>query len=1102
MNSRNDMRPSHAGSELIVIGAEDSVGAGEQIRRVLRFIDVAKEVRLRDVALTCATQSANFPFKMGIVATSIKDLSDKLGYALERIDAGIMRNSFNRGIYIGTSQCPAPGRTVFLFPGEGTQYPDMMRELALLFPACRAAFDAADTAVASASADAGGQEWPLPSHYVFPPSPVAKERDILALPTPFAIQTVLAADTAMLFLFSLLGLKPDAVMGVGVGELVALECAGAVPVPSKAQRIRLLGEGFKMISEIAANRKLVPDCVTLSISGLVRDRLAAILERFGNAAAIAADQATELFTVAVSPEALVELQKVLTGEGVAFHTLGSITKPFHTPLMEPFGERFRQYYGQFVTSTPAFPVYSCATQGPIAGESAAEIAEAAARQWTCPLHVGDTIRRLYDDGFRVFVELGARGGLTACVGSTLRHLPHLAVASNRGHRPDVLQLNHVLAALVSHGAKFDATILHKGRDSRLVDFGHPSDYRPLKRARERPISWIDPGFTDVRIPEGLIAPAPKEAEPVLTSGATLGDAEFPALDFAEVVKYAPENEITLSVRLTKAYYPYLAARALSSGAVSAYDKGACGLMLAPAELLAELMAEAAHKLYPAQVVVRIEQLAAPGALEAIEAASSDILVHARRLSSRNGESIIEADIARREASSPMASCKVVLAASYPASPAASPLSLRNTLRAGWAPTDVYPLRLHCGECCRVVKNIPETGDNGLAAECFVPPMRGILRASAQPALSASPVCLVAASDSLALVDQREPASGILHIFNGAEKIEFFAPPLKEWTPFTARIAARVRSANAVCAIAEAELLDADHRVFMRISGLSNRVVVLPQVLHRLLLNPMGAALSVEVSPQSLPALPHEVVCRRVDDDWPDDDDEALRMGIAANLVLSPAELEHWNGMATSRLRRHEWLFGRIAAKDAVRKCLLARYGRQIGAADVAIETDEAGKPSPQGKWRRTCGALMDISITHTPGCIFAAAAPNATLGIDAERTDRTMSEDFADFAFSQMEREMAAESGDGAISLFRFWCAKEALSKALGSGLRYGPNDLSARNFDFATGKVEMGAVRLWLEAFPQLKGVAVPVQTCLLGDFILAVCALSSPQGSERLKG
>ena len=1083
-------------SELVVIGSQDAETIDDEIARVLDYISAVPSAALRDVARTCAKNAKASPYRIAIVATSLADLSEKLGLARRRLAAGNSHSAFTKGVYIGTDLCPAPGRTVFLFPGEGSQYPDMLREMTLHFPACRAAFDAADTAVASAEADGGRSPKGvlLPSRWIFPTAPAA-EAPGRAPGTPIAIQAVLAADTAFLFLFTQLGLKPDAAMGVGVGELLALESAGAIPLPEKRNRIRMLGEGYRMISEIASNDKAVPDCATFSTTGLSWPALERLLAPFGGRAAITAEQTPELFTVCVEPAAAGDVLAALAAAGVSTRQLSSITKPFHSRRMEPHRARLMSFYSSVVSRRPEIPVYSCIRQGPIDG-SPEEIAAAATEQWLNPVHVSQTIQRLYDDGFRVFVELGARGGMTTCVASTLRHRPHLALAANRGHRPDMLQFHHTLAALVSHGAELDVEMLFHGRSARLLDFDHPGEALADRRARRVSLPRALPVISDVPLPPGLVAPAPAATPAAGSGGEDPGRTDFPCLDSAEIVRFSPEDSIDLSLRFTPADFPYIRARALAAGPVSAYAKSSCGLLIAPIELLLEIMAETARKLDPGKLVVSIARLESVDPFYAVQGDVAGIRVQARRLPRKAGAPLaVDVAVYDRESflgDSPaqLASCTVFLDDAYPAPPPPSPLALRRPIRVDWEPDDLYPARLFSGECCRAIASIPEFGENGLRATCAMPPRDGIVHAAGAARFSVSPVCLTAISDALSTLDAREPASGSLHIASGCDQIDLFAPQPSEGAAFS--IALFAGTSSATKATADAELADDDHRLLLRATGFRNRVVHISPAFHRQILNPLADSLSEEVPKTALPTLPHEVICCRIGSLGPDDGDEDIRLRIAAHLTLSSLELDKWNDYAASEHRRHEWLFGRIAAKDAVRKCLLLRYGRHLGAADVRIESDEAGKPSPQGLWRKTCGARMDISITHTSGCVVAAAAPNASLGIDIENGSRTISEEFATFAFSQLEQEIAAESGDGATALFRFWCAKEALSKALGTGLRYGPGDLSARSLDKVTGKVEMEATRLWLNPFPHLKGVRIDVQTCLLDDIVLAVCALN----------
>lgn len=1086
-------------SELIVIGAEVEYDIPNEIDRVALYIKQTPNIKLRDIAYTTVLEARTKQAKIAIVATSIKDLLDKFEMAKRRIESGKRSHAFTKGVYVGTDMCPAPGRTVFLFPGEGSQYPDMIRDLTLHFPACRAAFDAADTAVASSTLDLGTSKKNilLPSRWIFPMSETSMTE---TLGTAQTIQGVMAADTALHFLFRQLGLIPDAVMGVGVGEIIALECAGAINLPEKRNRITMLGEGFRLISDVTTNEKIVPNCVNLSAICSDRERLEEILSPFEGHAIIACDQTPELFTISVETAVAEKVEATLSEESITFRHLPSVKKPFHTKKMEPYAKRFLEYYSSTINCEPAIPVYSCKTADKISGTKD-DIIQTAAEQWLNPLYISKTIEKLYEDGYRVFVELGARGVLTTCVAATLRHKPHLALAANRGHRPDMLQFHHTLAALVSHGAELDISQLHRGRNSVKLDFDHPGVSPADQRVKRIALPRTLPSFSDADLPVGLIAPAPQSQLAVSQTvcGDSPGRLDFPCLNYAEIVRFTPEERIDVTLNISINDFPYLLDRALSAGATSAFNKNARGLLLIPIEILLEIMAETARKLYPEKIVYAIEKLQTKGH-HTFAGDAPTVKIQAQKSTKRQPKGIIAIDVIAQKqpsstsnASEELANCTIYLSDSYPQSPAPSPISLKNPIRVDWKDYDLYPDRLYSGESCRAIKAIPELGENGLRAECILPPRSGIIRASAAPCFSVSPIILVAISDILAARHSLEPANGLLHIPETCERIEFFAPPQTEWSPFEVNLQANPLKPDATHANASAEVTDQDHRVIAKLTECKNRVIHIQPEFHRELLHPLAEFFATDVPKTSMPTLPHEVFCCKIGKFNTADDDEDIRMKIAAYLTLSPLELDKWNDLANLSLsRRQEWLHGRIAAKDAVRKCLLARYGRKLGASDIRIESDEAGKPSPQGMWRKHCGAQMDISITHTPGFAIAAAAPNASLGIDIEIRGRTISEEFASSAFSQLEQEIAAESGDGETTLFRFWCAKEALSKALGTGLRYGPRDLCARAFDQTTGKVEMEATKLWLNPFPHLRGKHIDVQTCLVDDVILALAVLN----------
>jgi phosphopantetheinyl transferase len=148
--------------------------------------------------------------------------------------------------------------------------------------------------------------------------------------------------------------------------------------------------------------------------------------------------------------------------------------------------------------------------------------------------------------------------------------------------------------------------------------------------------------------------------------------------------------------------------------------------------------------------------------------------------------------------------------------------------------------------------------------------------------------------------------------------------------------------------------------------------------------------------------------------------------------------------------RHAWLLGRIAAKDAVRQWLWDQGAGPLYPAQFVIDNEETGRPTVAG--------LPDgygISIAHSGEFAVAMVgqidADGNGAGIDVEAiVERTA--DFEATACSQGERALldqyAAEHGSRLECLTRFWVAKEAAAKALGTGLEGRPRRFEVQEMD------------------------------------------------------
>ena len=217
--------------------------------------------------------------------------------------------------------------------------------------------------------------------------------------------------------------------------------------------------------------------------------------------------------------------------------------------------------------------------------------------------------------------------------------------------------------------------------------------------------------------------------------------------------------------------------------------------------------------------------------------------------------------------------------------------------------------------------------------------------------------------------------------------------------------------------------------------------------------------------------------------------EALWLKLMGRLVLSDSERRKLDTMTGSVARRTEWLFGRLVAKEAVRRFLKDFYQARWSDADVQICPDPNGKPVAIGEWRRYLTTKLDIAIAHTAQFVVAVAAANARVGVDVESATRDLSEEFTRGVFTDEELELAANSTNSAQAFLRFWCAKEAVSKALGTGIRYSPRELVISGYQPETGQIFARLEGAWVDAFKSFKGRDIVVSSRIMQSHALAFC-------------
>ena len=85
---------------------------------------------------------------LAIVATSVQDLQDKMARAREALSNPDSPQIVDpRGVYCTAQPMAQEGKVAFLFPGQGSQQLNMLKDLALQFPTIRASLEQANGAL-------------------------------------------------------------------------------------------------------------------------------------------------------------------------------------------------------------------------------------------------------------------------------------------------------------------------------------------------------------------------------------------------------------------------------------------------------------------------------------------------------------------------------------------------------------------------------------------------------------------------------------------------------------------------------------------------------------------------------------------------------------------------------------------------------------------------------------------------------------------------------------------------------------------------------------------------------------------------------------------
>ncbi|MFL5327685.1 MAG: SDR family NAD(P)-dependent oxidoreductase [Gemmataceae bacterium] len=494
-------------AELLVWRRPDKAALFTDLRQCRDALKNGATPRLAELALSLwrSSQSGHGQPTICIVAPSLADAIDKLDVAFERLAKAETRWEDPRGIFFAEKPSDGYGKIAFLFPGQGSQYPNMLAQLAATFPEVRETFDAAQSVLAGRLGQPLGQLIFPPS--TFTPEEEKKSREELQR-TEIAQPAVGACGLAMHRLLAALGIEADMFAGHSYGEYVALAAAGSLTPDAL---IELSHRRGSLIREASPN---MPGGMLA-----VEADMASVVDGLGDLPGVTiANCNSPKQTVLSGDEAgLSAASKQLQAKGQRGRRL-SVACGFHSSLVAAAKNPLATALQAARFAVPRGPVYSNTTAKPHRLEV---IADQLAEHLVAPVRFQDEIEAMYEVGARVFVEVGPSSVLSGLVQQTLAGKPHLAVASDQKGRSGLLQLCHLLAQLLTHGVPARLDPLFEGRGLRAFDLArldantgkpkHSVTTWLVNSVRSRPINGPEPRLLGHAKPAKSEEPRPAAA---------------------------------------------------------------------------------------------------------------------------------------------------------------------------------------------------------------------------------------------------------------------------------------------------------------------------------------------------------------------------------------------------------------------------------------------------------------------------------------------------------------------------------------------------------------------------------------------------------------
>lgn len=357
--------------QLICWSAKTENSRSNYAEKLAVYLNEQPGCNLADLAYNLHLHKQDFNARRFVVASNRNELIDRL----IKIPPAVSE--------VNLLQQHAPG-VVFMFPGQGSQYVNMGKELYENEPIFRDAVDECFLLLKDEITE--GIE-----HIMYPEYSGNEQEEALKN-TRYAQPALFIIEYAMARLWMSWGIHPAALVGHSVGEFVAAHLAG---VFSLADALKLISTRGRMMSELPGGSMLSVRIEASKLEQLLPDDIS-----------IAAINSPGLCVVAGPEIAITAFANQLDEKAIA-NSLLHTSHAFHSSMMDPILGPFERVVASIQLSKPSIPIVSTVT-----GKWMTDAEAASSSYWASHLRrtvkFADAVAKLLEKPNVLLLETGPR----------------------------------------------------------------------------------------------------------------------------------------------------------------------------------------------------------------------------------------------------------------------------------------------------------------------------------------------------------------------------------------------------------------------------------------------------------------------------------------------------------------------------------------------------------------------------------------------------------------------------------------------------------------------------------------------------------------------